>query len=136
MPFYLSEQPLVDICALSELLQHRDLLLEALVRCVHAIEQISHIAEHDRVEADADEHPDDCEYTFAHVFAIYISKADSGEGLEGPVERLQVLHGDVGIADALTEDPRFGRETRLLGEEEPETADKVGGEENGDEDGD
>ena len=114
MAFDLGEEALVDVGAFTEFFQDGDLLLEAFVGGIHAIEEVGHISKHDGIETNTNKHPHDRKQSLLHVFAVYIAEADRGEGLEGPVKRLEILHGDVSIYNTRSRDPAVTWETHLF----------------------
>jgi hypothetical protein len=78
MPFNLREQSLVDLGPFSEFLKYRDLLLESLVGCVHTVQQVGHVTEHNGVESNTKQHPGNCEDPFLHILSINVTKPNSG----------------------------------------------------------
>jgi len=106
--------------ALRKFVQRVDLLIQYLLSYVYASNDLGEVSNGEGVEANSRDHPTDGDDLLVNSARIDFTKAHSREGLEGPVDRRQVLYSRLLVDVALANDPSFRVKVVKPRDEEPE----------------
>ena len=103
----------------TELLDDLYLVAEVRLACVHSSEHGSECADRERVESDADQHPEDGQHPFEQTERVDVPVADREHSGHGPVQGEQVLLADGGVDQTVADDPGVGLEVVEFGGQVP-----------------